>query len=209
MTASQCTATSWLCDYVIVIIYILLISTFIGNFGDTNMAGVVADEGGNISDYETCDVSDFYISDMIFTSLPFGNAFDDDVGENKCQSDYESSEPSVFPASEQSMALTALEDDVKVGCTSDVTSYEKATVERESGSLYSAISQIRSCDQESDVKTKLDMAECYDPQSFIKNLPELSVVESNDHPSLIPKQSPRRKSVTLALDLDGKKEKPS
>lgn len=173
-----------------------------GNFGDTKMAGVRADEGRNISDYETCDVSDFYISDMIFTSLPFGNAFDDDVGENKCLSDYQSTEPSVFPASEQSMVLPALEDDVKIDCTSDVRSYEKYTVERESGSLYSAISQIRSCDQESDVKNYLNKEEDFDPQSFIKILPELSEVESNDHPLLFPKQSPRRKSVTLVLDLD-------
>jgi hypothetical protein len=43
----------------------------IGSFGDANMAGVEVDEGRNICDFETCDVSDFYISDMIITSLPF------------------------------------------------------------------------------------------------------------------------------------------
>ena len=56
---------------------------------DTNMKGVGADEGRSICGYETCDVSDFYISDMIVTSLPFGgNSFDDDISETNCLSDY-------------------------------------------------------------------------------------------------------------------------
>ncbi|KAJ1440048.1 HAD-like superfamily [Sesbania bispinosa] len=175
-----------------------------GSIGDTNIAGVGADEERNICGYETCDVSDFYISDMIITSLPFGgNAFDDDVGETNCLSEYVSTEPSIFPASEQYMILPALEDDVKVGHTSDIISYGEAMMVQESASLYSAIGQIKSCNQESDVKNDLDKAECFDPQSFIKNLPELSEVELNGQPTtLIPKQSPKRKSVTLVLDLD-------
>ncbi|KAL5141556.1 CTD small phosphatase-like protein 2 [Glycine soja] len=169
---------------------------------DTNMAGVGADEGRSICGYETCDVSDFYISDMIVTSLPFGgNSFDDDISETNCLSDYGSAEPSMFTASEQYMILPALEDDIKVG-TSDIISYEEAVMVRESASLYSAIGQIRSCNQESDVKSDLDKSECFDPQSFIKNLPELSEIEVNGQPTLIPKQSPRRKSITLVLDLD-------
>lgn len=175
------------------------------SIGDTNMAEVGADEGRSICGYETCDVSDFYISDMIVTSLPFGgNSFDDDISETNCLSDYGSAEPSMFTASEQYMILPALEDDIKVG-TSDIISYEEAVMVRESASLYSAIGQIRSCNQESDVKSDLDKSECFDPQSFIKNLPELSEIEVNGKPTLIPKQSPRRKSITLVLDLDGKK----
>lgn len=174
-----------------------------GSFGDINMAGVGADEGRNICDFETCDVSDFYISDMIITSLPFcGNSLDDDVGETTLLSDYGSTEPSVFCASEQYMILPAHDDDAKVGCTTDILSCEEAIMVRESASLYSAIAQIRSCNQESNVKDDLDKAECFDPQSFIKNLPELSEVELNGQPTLAPKQSPRRKSVTLVLDLD-------
>ncbi|XP_004488263.1 uncharacterized protein [Cicer arietinum] len=174
-----------------------------GSFGDTNIAGVGADEERNICDFETCDVSDFYISDMIITSLPFrGNSLDDDVGETNYLSDYGSTEPSVFSSSEQYMILPTLEGDAKIGCTSDIISYEEAMLVRETGSLYSAIAQIRSCNQESDVKDDLDKAECFDPQSFIKNLPELSEVELNGQPTLIPKQSPRRKAVTLVLDLD-------
>ncbi|CAI8587365.1 unnamed protein product [Vicia faba] len=174
-----------------------------GSFGDTNMEGVGAEEGRNICGFETCDVSDFYISDMIITSLPFcGNSLDDDVGETKYLSDFGSTEPSVVCASEQYTTLPAREDDAKVGCTPDIMSYGEGIVVRESASLYSAIAQIRSCNQESDVKDDLDKEECFDPQSFIKSLPELSEVELNDQPTLCPKQSPRRKSVTLVLDLD-------
>jgi CTD small phosphatase-like protein 2 len=103
------------------------------------------------------------------------------------------------------MILPTCEDDAKVGCITDTMSCEEAIMVHESASLYSAIAQIRSCNQESDVKGDLDKAECFDPQSFIKNLPELSEVELNGQPTLIPKQSPRRKTVTLVLDLDGKK----
>ncbi|CAL5186917.1 unnamed protein product [Lathyrus oleraceus] len=174
-----------------------------GSFGDTNMEGVGADEGRNICGFETCDVSDFYISDMIITSLPFcGNSLDDDVSETNHLSDFGSTEPSVVCASEQYTTLPAREDDAKVGCTPDTMSCGEGIVVRESASLYSAIAQIRSCNQESDVKDDLDKEECFDPQSFIKSLPELSEVELNDQPTLFPKQSPRRKSVTLVLDLD-------
>ncbi|XP_058760037.1 uncharacterized protein LOC131633334 isoform X2 [Vicia villosa] len=173
------------------------------SFGDTNMEGVVADEGRNIRGFETCDVSDFYISDMIITNLPFcGNSLDDDVGETNYLSDFGSTEPSVVCASEQYTILPVREDDAKVGCTPDIMSCGEGAVVRESASLYSAIAQIRSCNQESDVKDDLDKEECFDPQSFIKSLPELSEVELNDQPTLFPKQSPRRKSVTLVLDLD-------
>ncbi|XP_027903874.1 CTD small phosphatase-like protein 2 isoform X1 [Vigna unguiculata] len=172
-----------------------------GSISDPNLEGLGADEGRTICGYETCDVSDFYISDMIITSLPFGgNSFDDDISETNCLSDYASAEPSMFTASEQYMILPALEDDIKVGCTSDLISFEETVMVRESASLYSAMGQI--CNQESDVKSDLDKSECFDPQSFIKNLPDLSEIEVNGQPTLIPKQSPRRKSITLVLDLD-------
>ncbi|WVZ21631.1 hypothetical protein V8G54_008953 [Vigna mungo] len=184
----------------------MLAIVWTGSIGDTNLEGLGADEGRTICGYETCDVSDFYISDMIITSLPFGgNSFDDDISETNCLSDYASAESSMFTASEQYMILPALEDDIKVGCNSDLISFEETVMVRESASLYSAMGQIRSCNQELDVKSDLDKSECFDPQSFIKNLPDLSEIEVNGQPTLIPKQSPRRKSITLVLDLDGKK----
>ncbi|XP_057750491.1 uncharacterized protein LOC130968974 [Arachis stenosperma] len=176
-----------------------------GSIGGTGMSAVRDDESDDkriICGYETLDVSDFSISDMIITSLPLDrDSFDHDICEINSLSDYRSSEPPMLDASDQYMILPALEDDIKIGSTSDVSYKESITVQ-ENASLYSALCQIRSCNQDSDVKDYLDKTEWFDPQLFIKNLPELSDAESNDLPTQIPRSSQRRKSVTLALDLD-------
>ncbi|KAI4298209.1 hypothetical protein L6164_031795 [Bauhinia variegata] len=174
-----------------------------GSISDTDMPALGADEGDeriSICGYETCDVSDFYISDLIFTSLPF----DGEGNEANCYiSDYKSAESTaLFDAADRYMVLPALEDDVKNGSTSDVRPCEEVMTVRENTGLYSAMSQIRSSNQESDALINLDKAECFDPQSYIKNLPELSAEESNFQPTVPPKESQRRKSVTLVLDLD-------
>ncbi|KAE9610388.1 putative protein-serine/threonine phosphatase [Lupinus albus] len=178
-----------------------------GRIGDTDMSGVSADksdERRSICGYETCDVSDFFISDMIMASLPFGDYFDDDNFEIiNYISDYKSYEPTMFDVSDQNMVLPALEDDVNVDSTKDSISCEEPMMVQENASLYSALSQVkRNFNQDSDVKNDSDKTECFDPQLFIKNFPELSYLESNDLFAQIPKQSQRRKSVTLVLDLD-------
>ncbi|KAK7247231.1 hypothetical protein RIF29_42109 [Crotalaria pallida] len=180
-----------------------------GSIGNTDMPRLSADEsdvGRSICGYETCDVSDFYISDMIMTSLPiYGDYFDDDNFEiiNYLSSDYKSYEPTMFDVPDQNMVLPALEGDVNVGSTEDSIPCEEPMMVQENASFYSALCQMRrSCNQDSDFKNDSDKTECFDPQLFIKNLPELSDVESNDLLTQIPKQSQRRKSVTLVLDLD-------
>ncbi|CAN0853768.1 CTD small phosphatase-like protein 2 [Linum grandiflorum] len=135
-----------------------------GNKSNLNVPGFGTDgrDGGNISlpDYQTCNISDFSISDMIISSIPFdGNAMDSDISEE------------------------AIGDSGDAG-------------------LYQAISQIRTCNQECDRIPDSDPADDFDPQFFIRNLPELSEVVSNFQPSMFPKDSQRRKSVTLVLDLD-------
>lgn len=174
------------------------------------MRGLGTDEnedGRIVCGYETCDISDFYISDMIITSLPIDqDAYDDNLSETNCISDYKSAEPSMFDAADQYIVLPALEDDAKIGNTSDVRSCQEAILVQENVSLYSAMCQTRSCEQESDLTNDSDKAECFDPQSFIKNLPELSDIESAGQPAVTSRESQRRKSVTLVLDLDGKKQ---
>ena len=49
-----------------------------------------------------------------------------------------------------------------------------------------------------------DQSECFDPQSFIRNLPELSDVVSNIQANEFPTDMSKKKLVTLVLDLDGK-----
>ncbi|XP_019464319.1 PREDICTED: uncharacterized protein LOC109362759 [Lupinus angustifolius] len=178
-----------------------------GRIGDTDMPGVSADksdERRSICGYETCDVSDFFISDMIMASLPFGDFFDDDNFDIiNYISDYKSHEPTLFDVPDHNMVLPALEDDVNFGSTKDSISCEEPMMVKENASLYSALCQTkRNFNQDSDVKNDSDKMECFDPQLFIKNFTELSDLESNDLFTQIPKQTRRRKSVTLVLDLD-------
>ncbi|KAK4271788.1 hypothetical protein QN277_020429 [Acacia crassicarpa] len=178
----------------------------VGSIVYSDMRGLEADEDedGRIGcGYETCDVSDFYISDMIMTSLPMdGDAFAGDISETSCTSDYKSAESTMFDAADQYMVLPALEDDAKSDNTSNTRSCEEAIMVQENVGFYSAIGQIRSCNQGSDRMIDSDKAECFDPQSFIKNLPELSDIESDSQLAVTSKASQRRKSVTLVLDLD-------
>ncbi|OIW17940.1 hypothetical protein TanjilG_17776 [Lupinus angustifolius] len=179
-----------------------------GRIADTDMLGLSTDENDerrSICDYETCDVSDFFISDVIMASLPFGeDYFDDDNFEIiNFLSDYKSYEPTLFDVPDPGMVLPALEDDVNVGSTKDSIKCEETMMVQENGSLYSALCQMKkACNQDSDVKNDCDKTECFDPQLFIENFLELLDVESNGLLGQIPKQSQRRKSVTLVLDLD-------
>uniref|UniRef100_A0A2P2LZA9 Uncharacterized protein MANES_15G117300 n=2 Tax=Rhizophora mucronata TaxID=61149 RepID=A0A2P2LZA9_RHIMU len=155
-------------------------------------------------DYQTCSVSDFSISDMIISSLPFdGSMVDDDITKIKPFPDYKYAEPNMlFDMVEECMLLPFLENTAKLNKSNDTYSWEEAVMDPDNSSLYLAINQTRPCNQESDLNAESDQAENFDPQSFIKNLPELSNVVSNFQSSTLPKQSRRRKSVTLVLDLD-------
>ncbi|XP_065876890.1 nuclear envelope morphology protein 1 isoform X2 [Euphorbia lathyris] len=162
------------------------------------------DDNRSLYDYHTCNVSDFFISDMIITSIPFdGTEMDDDMNGMNPFPDYKCAESNLLlDGAEQCMLLPFLEDTVKVGNSSDLKSCEEGTMDPDSASLYFAINQIKSCNQESDLKADLDQVEDFDPQFFIKNLPELSDVESYCDPNMPPKESWRTKSITLVLDLD-------
>ncbi|XP_010100996.2 CTD small phosphatase-like protein 2 isoform X1 [Morus notabilis] len=163
-----------------------------------------SDENRSSDDYQSCDVSDFYISDMIVTSFPFnGNAFDD-TSETNCFSNYKHSEPNVlFDVSEKYMVLPLLEDSIRSSNCNDEKSCEQAIVDPNNSGLFLAIEQIRPCDQDTAVNSSdSDQAECFDPQLFIRNLPELSDVVSNFQRNELPEDIPKRKLITLVLDLD-------
>lgn len=166
-----------------------------------------SDDNRSSGDYQPCDVSDFYISDMIVASFPFnGNAFDD-TSETNCFTNYKHPEPNVlFDVSEEYMVLPLLEDSIRSSNTSEEKSHEQEVTDPDNSSLYLAINQIRSCDQEESAvnSSDSDQAECFDPQMFIKNLPELSDVVSNFQSNALPKETSNRKLITLVLDLDGK-----
>ena len=167
-----------------------------------------SDDNRSSGDYQTCDVSDFYISDMIVASFPFnGNEFED-ASETNCFTNYTHPEPNLlFDVAEQYMVLPLLEDSIRSSTSNDEKSDEQAMMDPNNSSLYFAINQIRSCDQDHEAavnSSDSDPAECFDPQMFIKNLPELSDVVSNFQSNALPKEISKRKLITLVLDLDGK-----
>lgn len=180
----------------------LLFYFALGNIKDPDMPGLGADDSDDnrsSSDYQTCDVSDFYISDMIVASFPFcANTFDDDINVVNSFPDYKYAEQSLlFDVSEQYMTLPFLEDTVKISDMNDAQSHEEAMMVSNNSSLSVAIDEMRCCNLEIDVSTDSD------PQMFIKNFPELSDVVSNFQPTILPKDTQNRKPVTLVLDLDG------
>ncbi|GLT52572.1 hypothetical protein SLA2020_259040 [Shorea laevis] len=171
------------------------------------MASLGADESDDnksSTDNQTCNVSDFFISDMIIASIPYGgNAVDDNIIGTSSFPDFKYSEPSMlFDISEQYMILPSLEETVRAHILDDVKPCEEAIMPPDNAGLYLAIDRMRSCNEEFDINSDLDQAEEFDPQSFIKNVSELSDVVSNFRPSMVPKETQKRKSVTLVLDLD-------
>ncbi|XP_031284525.1 CTD small phosphatase-like protein 2-A [Pistacia vera] len=177
-----------------------------GNGKEPDASGMRADDScdnGGSSDYQSCNVSDFFISDMIIAGVPLdGNSVDGATTESKPFPDYKCPEPSMlFDVADQYMILPFLEDTATISYTNDVNLGEEATTDPDKASLYLAIGQMKSFNQEVDINSDSDQAEHFDPQLFIKNLPELSDV-SNFRPTILPKDSRRRKPVTLVLDLD-------
>ncbi|KAK8273955.1 hypothetical protein V6Z12_D10G041200 [Gossypium hirsutum] len=128
---------------------------------------------------QTCNVSDFFISDMIIASIPFdGNAVDDNISGTDAFPDFKCSEPSMlFDVAEQYMILPFLEDTVKANEINYVNLHEEALMAQ-------------------------DNTDDFDPQSFIKSLPELSDVVSSFRPAATAMEARRRKPITLVLDLD-------
>ncbi|XP_010529143.1 PREDICTED: uncharacterized protein LOC104806114 isoform X2 [Tarenaya hassleriana] len=176
-----------------------------GNIAQWELAGWGADESGNkISlDNQACNVSDFFISDVLIASLPFNeNGADDVFAEISPLPHYMFPEPSVLlDVAEQYMLLPYLED----GSTStdDIKSDEEdSRINVDNHDLFLENNWRSSHNAESEVHAEAEQAEEFDPQLFIKNQPELSNVVSNYWPDLQPRDIQRRKVVTLVLDLD-------
>lgn len=154
--------------------------TLVGNKdGDSSNS----DSNSNSCEYQSCNVSDFFISDMIVSTSP--------VSEATCLPDYGCDESSMF-FDDDYLILPFLEDSIDTCNDSDDSiNHSEPVMVSEESSLYLAIHQLRSCNQETDVNMypDWDPSECLDPQMFVRNLLDLSEVE--------------RKTVTLVLDLDG------
>ncbi|XP_059664702.1 uncharacterized protein LOC132310889 isoform X2 [Cornus florida] len=165
-----------------------------------------SDENGrNSCEYLTWNVPDLDISDMIVAGLPNeGNLMYDDITETTFP-DYRCDEPSMLlDLTEEYMILPSLEDTMVIRNSHDGRTCEEATIASDDSSLYLAIHQMRSCNQESDHNPcpDSDQAEFFDPHMFIRNPPELPDVTTIVCPTKLPKEKLKSKPITLVLDLD-------
>ncbi|GMI77725.1 SCP1-like small phosphatase 4 [Hibiscus trionum] len=174
-----------------------------GNSDVPEVSALGTDDNKSSFGSQTCNVSDFFISDMIIASIPYdGNAVDDNISGTDSFPDFKCSEPSMLlDVAEQYMILPFLEDTVKANDINDVNLHEEAVTAQDNTGLHLAIDQMRTCIEESDVNSDSDQADNFDPQSFIKSLPELSDV-SSFRPNTVAIDARRRKPITLVLDLD-------
>ncbi|KAL5990029.1 hypothetical protein ACLOJK_010925 [Asimina triloba] len=158
------------------------------------------------SDAQAYSAPDIYISGMSMASIPFDDnaGLDDIIAADSCP-DYECTAPGMmFDMVEECMMLPLLEE------TLDSTnlvreSIEEATTSSDNDCLYLAIHQVKPSDQRADVDSHsgdLMEGDDFDPHSFLRNLPDLSEVVPSLWPVLLPKETWRRKPVTLVLDLD-------
>ncbi|CAL5388740.1 unnamed protein product [Camellia sinensis] len=102
------------------------------------------------------------------------------------------------------MILPFLEDTMEAGGDHDGRTCEDTIIDSDDLSLYLAIHQLRSCNEEPDVNpySDSDQLECFDPHMFIRNLPDLPDVAPNFCPSTLLNETQKMKSTTLVLDLD-------
>ncbi|GFY88627.1 SCP1-like small phosphatase 4 [Actinidia rufa] len=157
-------------------------------------------------EYQTCNVSDCRISDMFIADLPIeSNSVCEDISDTACLPDYECDQSSMlFDLAEECMILPFLEDTMQASSNHDDRTCEDIIIDSDDSSLYLAIHQLRSYNQESDANPYLDsdLSECFDPHMFIRNLPELPDAAENLPPTVLPKEMQKQKSITLVLDLD-------
>ncbi|XP_038995145.1 CTD small phosphatase-like protein 2 [Hibiscus syriacus] len=162
------------------------------------------DDNRSLFGRQTCNLSDFFISDMIIANIPFdGNVIDNNISGTYSFPDFKCSEPSMlFDVAEQYLILPFLEDTINTNYINDVQLNDESMMAQDNTGLRLAIDEMRSCIQESDVNSESDQADDFDPQSFIKILPELSDVVSSFRPADVPMEAWKRKPITLVLDLD-------
>lgn len=169
-------------------------------------------DGGSCSssDYQPCNVSDFLISDMSVASLSYdGNArLDHVMTANTCPEspDYECTDPDLMiDMADRYMVLPLLGETMETSNFLNQESTKEATMNPDDACLYLAIHQMKPSDQETGIGSysgNLDEVDGFDPHLFIRNLPDLSEVVPSLRPVLLPKETRKRKPITLVLDLD-------
>ncbi|KAK4440119.1 CTD small phosphatase-like protein 2 [Sesamum alatum] len=172
------------------------------------------DSSRSSCEYQACNVSDFYISDMIFSGAPIGSNYpgpptgSESEFDNRTDAlflpDYKCEESSLLcDLTEECMVLPFLEDTLHTGCDHDGRPSEETILDADNSSLYMAIHQLRSHNQDSHINSFSDQDyECFDPQMYIRNLPEQPDVAFTSPPTSVPNEKENAKQITLVLDLD-------
>lgn len=162
------------------------------------------DNGRNSCIYQTCNVSDFNISDMIFSEIP-NKGHLSDFNETASFPDYKCDELSVV-LDEKVMIMPFLEDSFETSISCNGRLCEDTASDSVDSSLCASIHQLKSYDQESDANThqNWDQADFLDLDLFIRTLTDVSDASTNDWPptKVMPNATRKKKSTTLVLDLD-------
>ncbi|KNA09779.1 hypothetical protein SOVF_150440 isoform A [Spinacia oleracea] len=161
---------------------------------------------GSSSDYRTCNISDFYISDMVLAGSTFDASFMcGDIAEKLTIPMHEAAASNIFlDGNERHITFPFLGDSVELSEILHSRPAEEARMDSDNSSFLLAIHQVRPGEQEADRRScdDSDVAQYFDPHSFIRNLPDLSEVVPSTRPTILPKESRKRKPITLVLDLD-------
>lgn len=164
------------------------------------------DEGNyHESEFQSANFWDLYASEKVAAS-PFNGdlGFSDVV--NTTFPDFECMQPDlIFDKQDGYVIVPFFEKTVETTTIHDQDPIEDAAPSSDGSCLYLAIHQLKSSDQETELSYNLEEAECFDPQLFFKNLPDLSdpsEVPSSIYPAFLPEEFGRKKSITLVLDLD-------
>lgn len=142
---------------------------------------------------------------MIFSGAPSGNNSQfDNRTDTDILPDYKFEESSLLcDLTEEYMALPFLEENLDTGHDFDGRPPQE-TIDSEDSSLYMAIHQLKSCNQDSQINTYSDHDyECFDPQMYIRSLPDQPDVAFSLLPTSVSNEK-QNKQITLVLDLDGK-----
>ncbi|KAL6567324.1 hypothetical protein OROGR_000992 [Orobanche gracilis] len=164
------------------------------------------DSSINSCKYQACNVSDFYISDMIFTALPVGsNAECDNRTDTFFLPDYQLEESSLLcDLTEEYMVFPFLgEDSLDSGRDHGDRPWKETNTDADSSSLYMAIHQLRSYDQDSHTNSyPVHDYECLDPQIYIRKFADQRDTSFSVLPTPLPNNKPSTSQITLVLDLD-------
>lgn len=162
------------------------------------------DNDRNLCENRTCNASDFYISDMIFSEIPIKGCIYD-FNESAPVPDYKCDEPSVF-LDEELMLMPFLEDSFGTSNIYDGRVCEDITSDSVDSSLCISIHQLQSYNQEPNANThqNWDQADYLDIGMFIRTLKDVSYITAYPCPTNFwPNGTKKKSSTTLVLDLDG------